>query len=380
MLNVTKDRVLVQDVTGSVWIDASAPLPVVGSWIIAQGEWNGERIEGGKCQLLNVPRTTFPRVDGDWRWFQDHEQKRASLLRDRAKVVRTAREFFDQRAFVEVETPLAVPSPGLEVHLDAMEVIGGGAARWLITSPEYQMKRLLAGGLPRIYQICRCFRQAEDGAFHQPEFSMLEWYRAFAGVQEIMRDTEELVAHVAAALRDGSTIIPGCSAPVDVAPPWERLTVSDAFQRYAGVPVEHVVHDEEKFFRLFVEKVEPELGRHRPTFLTSWPAPMASLARLDPKNPAVAERAEAYVDGVELCNGFSELIDPLEQVDRLERDQRKRAALDKAVYPIDRRFVEALEEGLPPSGGNALGVDRLVMLVLGVRHIEDVVAFSYRRL
>jgi lysyl-tRNA synthetase class 2 len=209
---------------------------------------------------------------------------------------------------------------------------------------------------------------------------MLEWYRAFAGVTEVMRDTEELVAHVATVLRDGTTVIPGREQPVDVAPPWERLTVDDAFRRYAGVGVDAILPDEEKFFRVLVDQVEPQLGRHKPTFLTSWPASMASLARLDPRNPSVAERVEAYVDGIELCNGFGELIDPLEQRDRIAADLRKRAALGKAAPPIDERFLGALEEGLPPSGGNALGVDRLVMLVLGVRHIEDVVAFPHRRL
>jgi hypothetical protein len=133
----TKDgRVHVQDVTGSVWVAASPPIPTVGSWIVAEGEWNGRELASGRCQLLNVPRTEFPRPDGDWQWFQEGEQRRASLLRERATIVRTVREFFDQRAFVEVETPLAVPSAGTEVHLDAMEVVGGGAGRWLVTSPE----------------------------------------------------------------------------------------------------------------------------------------------------------------------------------------------------------------------------------------------------
>ena len=273
-----------------------------------------------------------------------------------------------------------VPSPGLDLHLDAFEVVGGREPRYLITSPEYQMKRLLAGGLPRIYQLCRCFRRNELGALHEPEFTMLEWYRAFAGSEEIMRDTEELVAHVAAAVNGGSKTIPGLDRPVDVSPPWERLTVAEAFQRHAGVEVGAVLEDEERFFRLLVDHVEPALGRGRPTFVTRWPARMASLARLCPDDPAVADRVEAYVDGVELCNGFGELIDPVEQRARLARDRSARAAAGKPTYPIDERFLSALEEGLPPSGGNALGVDRLVMLVLGIDAIDGVLAVPDARL
>ncbi|HJK95568.1 MAG TPA: EF-P lysine aminoacylase EpmA [Polyangiaceae bacterium LLY-WYZ-15_(1-7)] len=372
-----EDGVRVRDVSGELFV--AGPGAALGAWVVAEGTWNGERLEG-RCRLLNAPRVPYPRPDGDAAWFADGRLER---LRERAAMKQAVRDFFAQRAFLEVETPAMVPSPGLDLHLDAFEVQPGALGdgpRWLITSPEYQMKRVLAGGAARIVQIARCFRDGERGRHHEPEFTMVEWYRAFAGSAEVMRDTEQLVAHVARGTREGSTVIPARGTPVDVAPPWERLTVAEALERYAGKTLAALLPDEERFFRVWIEEVEPQLGRGRPVFVTHWPASMASLARLDPRDPSVADRFEAYVDGLELCNGFGELVDPVEQRDRLERDQRAREEAGKPAYPIDERFLGALEEGLPPCGGNALGFDRLVMLVLGAAHIEDVLALPSRRL
>jgi lysyl-tRNA synthetase class 2 len=242
------------------------------------------------------------------------------------------------------------------------------------------MKRLLAGGLPRIYQITRCFRRGEEGALHHPEFTMVEWYRTFAGSLEVMQDTEEMVAQAVTAVYEGKPIIPARGSPVDVTPPWDRITVSEAFRRFTGMDAMELAMDEDKFFQLLVDRVEPQLGLKRPVFLTHWPATMASLARLDPHDRTVADRFELYIAGIELCNGFGELTDPGEQRVRFDLDQRKRAALRKPVYPIDDRFLGALEEGIPPSGGNALGLDRLVMLITGAPSIDDVIAFPRYRL
>jgi lysyl-tRNA synthetase class 2 len=167
---------------------------------------------------------------------------------------------------------------------------------------------------------------------------------------------------------------------VDVAPPWERLRVDDAFRKFAGVEVDAVLPDEERFFRILVDEIEPNLGCPRPTVLTHWPASMASLARLHPHDPKWADRVEVYIDGVELSNGFGELIDPGEQRHRLERDRDARRRLGLDEYPIDEAFLSALEEGLPPCGGNALGLDRLVMLLTGAPCIDRVVAVPSRRL
>jgi len=357
---------LVWTETGTVRVACAGALPPVGAWVSAAD---------GRFEVLSAPLGAFPQPDGDWQWMREEGARRARALELRARVVRAVREHLDARGFLEVETPLAVPSPGLDLHLDAVQV---DARRWLVTSPEYQMKRLVAAGFPRVYQICRCFRANEAGTLHEPEFTMLEWYRAFAGSAEVMRDTEELVADVVRRAT-GGTALPSPRAHVDVAPPWERLTVREAFDRYAGASADELSRDEERFFQTLVESVEPHLGRSKPTFLIGYPASMASLARLDPSDPTIADRFEAYVDGIEVCNGFGELVDAREQRARLEADQRKRRDAAKPVYPIDERFLAALEEGMPPSGGNALGLDRLVMLATGATAIADVVAIPAAR-
>jgi lysyl-tRNA synthetase class 2 len=297
-------------------------------------------------------------------------------LRERARVLADVRRFFDARGYLEVQTPIAVPSPGLDVHLDAFEVAGGerGAPRWLITSPEYQMKRLLAEGWERIYQIVACFRRGEVGARHNPEFTMLEWYRSKAGVDAVVEDTEQLVAAVT-----GGTVRLGARA-IDVRPPLERLTVCGAFARFAGwteeATLEAAAHDEDRYFRALVDAVEPGMAAlDHGVFLTEYPATQASLARKKPGDPRVAERFELYVAGVELCNGFGELVDPVEQRARLEHDQRERRERGLPVYPIDERFLDALAR-VPPSAGNALGLDRLVALACGTTEIADVLAFT----
>ena len=296
-------------------------------------------------------------------------------LAARAALFRTIRAFFDARHFLEVDTPALVPSPGLDVHLDAFEVPGAG---YLSTSPEYQMKRLLVGGVPRCFQLARCFRRGEEGSRHNREFVMLEWYRAFADMDDVVRDTEELVRTVAQEI-SGGTEIEVAGAAIDLGAPFERTTVARAFERYAGIDEARALRlaeeDEDRFFRLLVERVEPKIARSpRPVFVTGYPASQASLARLSPSDPRVCERFELYVGGVELCNGFGELTDPAEQRARFERDRAERARLGKPVYPIDERFLAALG-AMPEAAGNAIGFDRLVALTCGTRAIGDVMAF-----
>jgi lysyl-tRNA synthetase class 2 len=301
-------------------------------------------------------------------------------LRERARLLSAARAFFDSRGFVEVQTPVMVPSPGLEVHLDAFEVTGGdrGAPRWLATSPEYQMKRLLADGWSRIYQLGPCFRRGEHGSLHNPEFTMLEWYRSGAAMEDVMGDTEQLVA----ALTGGRVNIAGRT--VDLTPPFERLPVCEAFARHAGwspeQTLERAATDETSYFRAMVETVEPAVAQlDHAVFLVDYPASQASLARLKPGDPRVAERFELYVAGVELCNGFGELVDAAEQRARMLHDQAERAARGLPAYPLDERFLASLA-GLPPSAGNALGFDRLVMLACGESTIFSVVSFDAEEL
>jgi lysyl-tRNA synthetase class 2 len=302
----------------------------------------------------------------------------ADNLRLRAAVLAEVRAFFEERGYLEVETPAMVPSPGLDLHLDAFAVRGGSAPRYLITSPEYQMKRLLAGGLSHIFQLARCFRRGERGRRHNPEFTMLEWYAAGASYQALMDETEALVRRVLE--RHGRQPLEVSGHAIDVAAPFERLTVLDAFARFADwtaqVTLELAEQGETEFFRTLVDRVEPGLARMgRPVWLYDYPASQASLARLRPDDARLCERFELYVGDLELCNGFGELTDAREQRARLERDQGLRAQRGLEVYPIDERFLGALEQGMPDASGNALGLDRLVALCAGDAAVDDVMTF-----
>jgi len=302
-------------------------------------------------------------------------------LARRAAAVASVRAFFEGRGFLEVETPLMVPSPGLDVHLDAFEVARTVPPRFLSTSPEYQMKRLLGRGHTRIFQLAKAFRRDEHGERHSPEFTMLEWYRAPAVVDDVIADTEQLVARVTG----GQVVLRGTGRVVDTRPPFERMTVAEAFHAYTGASEDETFRmaadDEDRFFRLLVEKVESALEQlPHAVFLTEYPAPQASLARTKPGDARVAERFELYVAGVELCNGFGELSDADEQRARLVRDQDTRRARGLPVYPIDERFLDALARGIPPCAGNALGVDRLVALACGTTEIAEVMAMPEREL
>ena len=291
------------------------------------------------------------------------------VLRLRAKAMDAIRRFFGERGFLEVDTPALVPSPGLDVHLQAFDVRNPSGARvgWLATSPEYQMKRLICDGAERIFQLCRSYRADEQGTHHEREFTMLEWYRADASSEDVIADTEALVAAVATALDAPSA---------HLAAPWGRMSVTEAFETYAGAMVDP--GDEDRFFRVWAEAIQPQLGRERPVIVNDWPASMASLAKLKPNG--TADRFEAFVRGVELCNGFGELTDPVEQRRRFEQDRAKRRTAGQAVYPIDERFIADLEQGMPESAGNALGVDRLLMLLTGSESIQDVMPFPLVRL
>ena len=275
-------------------------------------------------------------------------------LHERARVLRAIRAFFDARGFTEVETPVRIPAPAPEPHIDCPP-----SGDWFLrASPELQMKKLLAAGMERIYQIGPCFRAGEKGSRHSPEFTMLEWYRANADYSDIARDAEELLSSV---LRTRVSASPTAS--------FMRLTVREAYLRWAGWdPV--AAWDQDRFDFDMATKIEPNLPEG-PLFLMDYPAPAASLARLKADDSRVAERWELYVDGLELANAFTELTDPVEQRRRFENARAERRALGEADYPLDEEFLDALAR-MPPSGGVALGVDRLVMLACGASSIADV--------
>lgn len=287
----------------------------------------------------------------------------------RARVLQGIRSFFTDRGFLEVETPVRIPAPALELHIDAEP----SGAHYLRTSPEFHMKRLLAAGYDRVFQVGPCFRQGERGRLHRPEFTLLEWYRAQADYTDILLDAKTLLTHLTSLLTGRASLSYG-GAVIDIAPVWDCLTVEEAFLLNAGWnPVTHF--DPDRFDLDLVQKVEPALPKQRPVILKDYPAQAAAFARLKPDCPAVAERWELYIGGMEIANAFSELTDPDEQRKRLESCAEQRRAQSKDAYPIDREFLSALEGGLPPSGGIALGVDRLVMLFADADSIDAVRAF-----
>jgi lysyl-tRNA synthetase class 2 len=323
---------------------------------------------------------------------RDRLRDRLGNLRLRGRALTALRGFFEARDYLEVETPQRVRSPGLELYVSAVEASGW----WLNTSPEYQMKRLLAGGMERIYQICHVFRDDERGPHHVTEFTLLEWYRVGASVTDLMEETELLFAHVARAVLGRTTVTGTDGGDVDLAPGWERITVSEAARRHAGVELdgtetgvelaerarraglsmpEDATDWNEVFSRILVDAVEPRLGRRRPTILHRFPARQAALARLCPDDPRFAERFEVYAGGLELANAFGELTDAAQQRRRLEADRAARRDLDLDDHPLDERFLAALDQGLPATSGIAVGIDRLVMLLCGASHIDDVLTF-----
>ncbi|HEY6000741.1 MAG TPA: amino acid--tRNA ligase-related protein [bacterium] len=285
-------------------------------------------------------------------------------LRLRDFVVRRLRGWFQERGFIEVETPQRVVCPGIDAHVDA---IPAGSGRHLATSPELEMKKLLAAGCTRIVQVARAFRAGERGERHAPEFTLLEWYAGGEDYHDLMATTEELVAVAAAALEDEGVPTRLGSWPR----PFARLTVDEAYGRWARWRPSRAF-DEERFFEDFVEKVEPRLAELGAVFLTDWPAPAGALARRKADDPAVCERVELLLDGLEICNGFSELTDAREQEERFARDNAERARRGKEPYPVDRAFLDALASGVPPCAGNALGVDRLLMALTGSSRLADV--------
>ena len=368
--DATTRRLTLADALGTLAVHGAALACEPGDLVVVEG-----RLQRGALRAARLVERTpcpTPRGDGAVARFSWHGV--AERLLARARAIAAIREVFAERGFVEVETPMRVRAPGVDAHLDAVRAEGG----FLVTSPELHLKRLLVGGLPRIYELARATRANEHGALHEPEFTLLEWYRAFAGQEEIQADTEVIVERVARALRGRPELVAPSGRTIDVRPPFPRLTVRDAFRRWAGVRDASSLarRNPNRFFELLVDRIEPKLALlRRPVFLCDYPLSQAALARPSPRDASVAERFELYAGGVELSNGYGELTDPVEQVRRFRAERARRKAKRRRTYPIDERFLSALCEGMPRAGGNALGVDRLVMLALGAKGIQEVVAF-----
>jgi lysyl-tRNA synthetase class 2 len=325
-------------------------------------------------------------------WHPDSLADRLPFLRRRAELTRATRRFFEARGYTEVETPYVVPAPGEEVHLRPFATLrelpdGTPQPLWLHTSPEFAMKRLLVAGAGPVFQLARVWRNGEaqgaDAPLHRAEFTMLEWYRPGASLAGLMDEVEVFLRAVLPPVVE----MRGVRTALDS---FERLSVADAFRRHAGADVLGTAGDarrlaaeasavlregeewEDLFFRLMLERVEPHLGRARPTFLTHWPAAQAALARRDPADPRAALRFELFVCGVELGNAFEELTDAAEQRARFVADRARRHVLGGEDWPLDEDFLAALAHGMPTCSGIAIGFDRLAMIAGGARRIGDV--------
>jgi elongation factor P--(R)-beta-lysine ligase len=337
----------------------------------------------------------------EW-WRPEAFARRRPALEMRGRVVAALRSFFAARGFVEVETPSLQPAPAPEPHImplatELSEPLGGGKRRlYLHASPEFAMKKLMVAGVPRLFQIARVWRDGERSPIHHPEFTLLEWYRAGEGYESLIEDCAGLL-RAAAEAAGARSLAHGARRADPLAAP-QRLTVAEAFQRFCDIDLLATAPDpraperdrlaaearriglfvgtadswEDIFHRIMLDRIEPHLGEGASTVLMDYPLSLAALARPSPRDPRLAERLELYACGLELANGFGELTDPAEQRRRFLADQALKQRLYGVRYPIDEELLAALEAGMPPSAGIALGVDRLVMLLAGAERIEEV--------
>jgi lysyl-tRNA synthetase class 2 len=324
---------------------------------------------------------------------------RLETLQLRARLLAVVRSFFDTRGYWEVETPLLSHDVVVDAYLDPFVVEQGHRGRelYLQTSPEFGMKRLLAAGAEAIYQLSKVFRRGERGRLHNPEFTMVEWYRVGDTYQAQMQVTEELVREVLRAGHPESA----AGAFLEQGVPFLRTTYADAFRRHVGIDVftsetaqlallaaERGVSappglrpdDRDGWLNLLLaELVEPRLGGGQPEFLLDYPATQGALARIRRETHPVAERFELYLRGVELCNGYQELTNPAELRGRARDQSRLRDLEGGRQLPVESRLLDAMEAGLPDSSGVALGFDRLVMFAAGKETVDDVLAFPIER-
>ena len=333
-----------------------------------------------------------------------HHMMNLQNIRSRSHIIKLIRAWFDERGFTEIHTPRLIGLPGQEPYLEPFwtEVETPNATSEksslpsssfpaaLITSPEYALKRLLAEGMDKIYDLGSCFRNGEpwDGT-HDPEFLLLEWYRRDAGLDDLMSDTEDMVMFVSREFR---------SVPPILVHPWRRLTVEQAFREYLALELSSLLDDrkafaetatklgqtvtpqdtwDDIFFKIFLTHIEPKLGKDQPTFLYRYPASMASLARRSKDDPRYADRVELYIDGLELANGFAELADPVEQRTRFIEERQLRQNMAKKTWNLDERFLDCLPR-MGNAAGIAFGVERLVMLLTGASSINDILPFPAR--
>lgn len=309
-----------------------------------------------------------------WQKIKDNPQLLDKYL-VREKVIDSIRKFFKDQDFHEVQTPILVPIPSIEPNLEVFKTqlrTSKGVKRdgFLIMSPEFSIKKLLAAGIGNCFEITHCFRNEEEvSSLHNPEFTMLEWYRVGADYRNIMEDFEKMFLEII-----GKDKLAYQGKSYDLSRPWPRISVAEAFKKFARRDV--LKASDEDFYKIFFNDIEPKLAESKkPFFIYDYPLSQASLSRPKKEDPRFAERFEVFLAGLELGNCFSELIDAAAQKDRFERDLSERKRLGKTIYPIDNDLIAALSAGLPTVSGIAVGVDRLVMLAADVPSVAGTMFF-----
>ena len=388
----TNMLVLIKDQIYSLELESNLEIPE-GSFISFNVDSNN-LVENIKTE--QVPHKFG--VDGDvLRWRKPSKNpSRMQILRIRHQLMRGLRAWFDSKDFIETETPVLVNAPSPESQFSPIRTESG----FLITSPELQMKRLLVGGFEKIYQFSRCFRNDEIGEIHNPEFTMLEWYRISEPLETLVNDIEQFVMYLTKIFEVEKLCkhIPP--------PPWDRTTVRDLFKKHLKIDLdgsENAVqlmekaklsgHGEllldlydpfkktnsmvyEKIFTQLWNKIEKDFFETSPLFVYEWPTSLPSFARVNDENPGFVDRVELFANGMELANGYCELTDLVEQRLRFEEYLENRNVEGHESIPLDDKFLSCLENGLPKSSGMAFGVDRLIMWICSAKHIRDVLCFS----
>ncbi len=285
----------------------------------------------------------------------------------RGELLRALRSFFHSHGYIEVTTPVRIAAPAPEEFID----VPSSGEMFLRASPELEMKQLLAGGHEKIYQIGPCFREGEFGRLHRPEFTMLEFYETGSDYLQLLDFTRKMLISATKELFG----VPRCKyldTVIDFASEWEITTVAEACKNFAGTTPGAAL-ESGNFDCIMIDKIEPALSRTAPAVLIDYPASRASLARLKPDNPAIAERWELYLGGIEIANTYSELTDPVIQKQRFRQEETARRAAGKSPYPEPEAFYAALDKGLPECSGCALGFDRLVMILTDSSDISEVI-------